>query len=87
MTLDDWLAVRGRGAIHKLHLDSGVSLPVIARARKGCASLANAITLHEHTDGEVPISRMTTERVPESLERPTVRARRAARGRTRARVA
>lgn len=75
MTLDEWLERRGRGAIHKLHLDSGVSLPVIARARAGHASLANAIKLHEQVDRRVPIASMTAEAVPASLGQSRRRSR------------
>jgi hypothetical protein len=88
MTLDDWLEEHWTGTIHKLHLDAGVSLPVLARARKGNANLANAIKLHDFTKKLVPISSMTTEEVPVYLEPPPPRRRSSRKARrTRARVA
>lgn len=73
--LDAWLRTEGKGASARLHRTSGVSLPAIARARLGCASLATAIKIHLATGGKVPVADMTRE------EREVVRHAAGARGR------
>jgi hypothetical protein len=67
MTFDAWLAADGTGAVHRLHLKTGVSLPAIARARKGRANLATATKLHLATGCKVPIASMTADDVPDEL--------------------
>jgi hypothetical protein len=81
MTLDDWIDAngRGKGAIQRLHERAGVSLPVIARACEGRASLASATKLHEAVGRVVPISSMTGDEVPAALERPAPKARKSTR--------
>jgi hypothetical protein len=71
--LDAYLKAQGKGAANKLHLRTGISLPVIARARKGRANLANAIALHLAVGRKVPISSMTADEVPAQLEPRRVR--------------
>lgn len=73
MTLDEVIAAEGAGAINRLAAAAQVSLPVIARARKGRASLSSATKLSRATGGRVRISSMTFEIVPTELERPARR--------------
>jgi hypothetical protein len=68
MDLDGYLQGKGEGARNRLHEQTRLSLPVIARACEGRASLASAIKLHEATGKTVPISSMTREEVPAALE-------------------
>lgn len=67
MDLTEWLAAGDRTA-HRLHLTTGLSLPVIARARKGRANLASAVKLHLATGRQVAISTMTADFVPPGLQ-------------------
>jgi hypothetical protein len=69
MTLDALLKADGIGAAHRLHIRTGVSLPAIARARKGRASLATATKLHLALGCKVRISSMTADDVPAELEK------------------
>ncbi len=69
MDLSAWLAAGGcERTAHGLHLQTGVSLPAIARARRGRASLASATKIHFATGRQVPISSMTEDDVPPELE-------------------
>lgn len=70
MTLEQWLAAEGDGATHRLHLSTGLSLPVIARAKQGRANLASATKIHFATGRKVPISSLTRDDVPPALEQP-----------------
>ncbi len=62
MGLNAWIKRRGYGAASHLHRETGVSRPAIERARKGKASLRNALVLSAATG--VPAHLMTREKVP-----------------------
>lgn len=68
MDLTEWLAAGEERTAHRLHLITGLSLPVIARARKGRATLASATKLHFATGRQVPIRSMTADDVPALFE-------------------